>query len=510
MKKCIALVLSLLLVIPALAGFAADAPFTITVMAPFYNDAPPKGSTVAEGKTQPALKALEEATGVSLDIEWAPQGDYATKFNTVMSGSKIPMVIALTSGMAINPAFLKYCQNDVFWDLTDKIAKYPTLSTMLSDPLHLEVTSVGGRNYMLPALTETARVGLIYRADWAEKLGITPPTNADEVFQMARRFTTDDPDGNGQNDTFGFAYIDDADKELIYAGFDTMAVALGAPNKYGTNGGEYVPYFETAQYMDTLNLFKDLYDSGYMNQDFALIKGNDKYNPILQEKAGFMFTTAANSAYPGGKYDTLIKEVNPNAKMAYTLLMTNPEGVQVTNSTLSPSGIGGIVIPKASVKTEEELDRILQFFEDAQDESKPGAKIIALGVEGLHYTINGDKIDISADQKKVRADDGTADIFLQMIPRRLFAPDFGQPRSEADKIKMACNDQKQFAIQDAAAGKLSADTLSLQASIATIISDARVKYIMGQIDAAGFEAAVKDWHAQGGDTILAELNALAK
>lgn len=511
MKKLLSLVaaLSLLLslALTTAPALAADEPFVITIMAPFYNEAPPKGSTLAEGKTQPALKALEEATGVSLDITWTPQGDYATKFNTVMAGSDLPMVIALSSGMATNPAFLKYCQNDVFWDLTDKLPKYPTLASVLTDKVHLDVTAVGGRNYMIPSLTEVARVGLIYRADWAEKLGIAPPTTADEVFQMAMRFTTEDPDGDGQNNTIGFAYIDDADKELTYAGFDTLAVALGAPNRFGIVDGVYVPYFETQAYMDTLDFFKDMYDSGYMNQDFALIKGNDKYNPILQETAGFMFTSAVNSAYPGGKYDTLMNEVNPQAKLAYTMLMTNPDGQQVTNSTLSPNGIGGLVIPKASVKTEEELDRILQFFDDAQNEEKPGAKIANLGVEGLHYSVEGGSITISDAQRALRAEDDTTDIFINTIARRLIAPDFGQPRSPADIIRIACYENMPYAVQDASAGKLSADTLSLQSSIATIISDARVKYIMGQIDEAGFTAAVQEWRAQGGDAILAELNA---
>ena len=60
---------------------------------------------------------------------------------------------------------------------------------------------------------------------------------------------------------------------------------------------------------------------------------------------------------------------------------------------------------------------------------------------------------------------------------------------------------------DLSVGKFDPDLMNLEASIATIISDARVQYIMGQIDAAGFEKAVSDWMDQGGNDLIAAVNA---
>ncbi|MBP1967666.1 hypothetical protein [Paenibacillus aceris] len=37
-----------------------------------------------------------------------------------------------------------------------------------------------------------------------------------------------------------------------------------------------------------------------------------------------------------------------------------------------------------------------------------------------------------------------------------------------------------------------------------ITKDARVKYIMGQIDEAGFKKLIGDWQAKGGDQIIKE------
>ncbi len=54
---------------------------------------------------------------------------------------------------------------------------------------------------------------------------------------------------------------------------------------------------------------------------------------------------------------------------------------------------------------------------------------------------------------------------------------------------------------------MDSDMLTTANSIATTISDARVKYILGQIDRAGFEAAIADWKAAGGQGIIDGLNA---
>jgi putative aldouronate transport system substrate-binding protein len=43
-----------------------------------------------------------------------------------------------------------------------------------------------------------------------------------------------------------------------------------------------------------------------------------------------------------------------------------------------------------------------------------------------------------------------------------------------------------------------------------IIKDARIKYIVGQIDEKGFQDAVELWHKSGGDDYIAEINKLYK
>lgn len=506
MKKILACLISLMLLGLMASPTLAEEPFVITMLAPFYAEEPPVGSTGEEGN--PVLAAVEALCNVDLQITWAPQGDYVSKFNTVMASADQPMIIVATSGLTTNSIFLDYCQQGVFWDLTDEIAAKPLFTDDLTTPYALTVTAVGGRNYLFPFLVSSARVACLYRADWLEALGMEPPTTAAEFFEMARAFTEDDPDGNGVKDTYGFAYIDDADKELTYAGFDTLAVAMGAPNRWGMNEeGKIMPYFTFQAYYDTLNLFKDMYDHGYMNSDFALIKGNDKHLPLAEGKAGTMFTTATNARYPGGKYDTLFENITPTAKIGRQYLLSNPDGTQGINSTLSAGGMGGALLTKSAVKDQETLSRIMDFYETLLS-IDGGAKFLGIGVEDLHYTAEADgSISISPEQQALRVADGSSELFISIVPRRVVTPDFGQGLTELDRITLEFVANEPYAVPDLSVGKLDPEAMSLDASIAPIISDARVQYIMGQIDQAGFEKAIAEWMEQGGNEIIEMVNA---
>ena len=44
------------------------------------------------------------------------------------------------------------------------------------------------------------------RTDWLDNLGLKAPTTMDELLEVARAFRYDDPDGNGQDDTWGIGF----------------------------------------------------------------------------------------------------------------------------------------------------------------------------------------------------------------------------------------------------------------------------------------------------------------
>ena len=501
MRKFFSMLLAALMVM-GLFTFAAaeEEPFVITVVCPFYGEAEPVGTTGE--KTNPVLLAIEEMCNVDLQITWAPQGDYVTKFSTVMASSDQPMVLVVTSACTTNANYLDMCADGAFWDLTDKIEGNEFFTSELATPACLAVGAVSGRNYLFPANVSAARLGVLYRQDWADALGLEAPATIEAFKEMVRAFTEDDPDGNGEKDTIGFAYCDDADKELTYAGFNTLACALGAPNYWGLDAeGTIMPYFFFDEYMDTLDLFKWMYDGGYMNADFAI--NTDKHGPLTNNIAGSMITTATNARYPGGKYDAL-RELAPDAVVTPQQIMYKADGTPVLNSTLSVGGVGGILIPTLSVQDEATVDRILDFIKMLNDE---GGELITVGVEDLHYTKDADgTITISEEQQALRVADGSSEVFASMFPRRVMSLDYGQGMTDVQEITAVSLSYEPDVVSDMSIGFMDPDFQSLQTEISTTISDARVKYIVGQLDAEGFAAAREEWLGLGGQDIIDNVN----
>lgn len=83
-----------------------------------------------------------------------------------------------------------------FWEIGPLLKDFPNLSKLKSTTN--DNTKVDGKLYTLYRGVDIARQGLIYRKDWADKLGLKPPANMDELYAMAKAFTENDPDGNGK------------------------------------------------------------------------------------------------------------------------------------------------------------------------------------------------------------------------------------------------------------------------------------------------------------------------
>ena len=106
--------------------------------------------------------------------------------------------------------------------------------------------------------------------------GLDMPETFEEFKEVMRAFTEDDPDGNGADDTYGFVSSYQGPYNREWNGLEFLAVAMGAPNEWRYENGEMVPDFATDQWLTMLTYIKDMYDSGYMNKDFAEITANDR------------------------------------------------------------------------------------------------------------------------------------------------------------------------------------------------------------------------------------------
>ncbi|MEK5166381.1 hypothetical protein NYE69_29175 [Paenibacillus sp. FSL R5-0527] len=78
-----------------------------------------------------------------------------------------------------------------------------------------------------------------------------------DLYQMLKAFTEQDPDKNGKNDTVGVTIMISNNS----ISFD-LSSAFGAPNNWSETAGKFVKAEETPEYLEYLKFMKKLYE-GY-------------------------------------------------------------------------------------------------------------------------------------------------------------------------------------------------------------------------------------------------------
>ena len=121
---------------------------------------------------------------------------------------------------------------------------------------------------------------LFVRKDWMEKLGIDDPQTAEEFIEMCVRFVTDDPDGNGEDDTLGFTL------RAIWP-FQSQTFGYGyTDGSWIKVGDEYHLGNTTQAALELFSFLRELYQRGGLDPDFILNTGGfDSVDLFATDKA---------------------------------------------------------------------------------------------------------------------------------------------------------------------------------------------------------------------------------
>jgi len=459
-------------------------PVKITIMLPL---------NVAETPTDTIEKEVEKLTNTDLTYQWQPADTYDDKLTAAFAAGTLPEVTYLKNQASFNN-FKQAIRDGQFWEIGPYLKEFPNLSKLKETILNN--TKVDGKIYSLYVGRPLARQGIIYRKDWADKLGIQPPKNTDELFEMIKRFTTDDPDGNGIDDTIGLADRND----LVYGAFKTLSAWFGTPNNWGEKDGQLLPEFMFPGYIQTMDFMKKIRDGGYMNVDFAATSKTDQVKLFTSGKAGVYIGSMQDV---NSLYNDLIKNV-PTAELDTHSQVAGPDGKY--GSWTIPGYNNLVLFPKSAIKDEARLKEILAFFDKMM--TPEVANLMYWGIEGVHYEVidgkakeldNKDQIerDVKGYKDSVIGESETAGYY----PPYLTLP----ARIKADTELLPWNEQ--HAIHDPTASLDSPTFAEKGAELTQIITDATYQYIYGQIDLAGFQKAIETWKERGGQKVIEEYNA---
>ncbi|MFH0964823.1 MAG: extracellular solute-binding protein [Planctomycetota bacterium] len=105
------------------------------------------------------------------------------------------------------------------------------------------------------------------RRDWLERLGLPVPTTWAQAREVWRAFTFRDPDGNGQDDTYGFCIEMKTARGEHTGSIEPFLFAAGVRWIKVLPGGKVAPAFNVPEAAETLDFIKQCYKEGLFGKD---------------------------------------------------------------------------------------------------------------------------------------------------------------------------------------------------------------------------------------------------
>lgn len=441
----------------------------------------------ASPPTDTIINELQDYTNTELDFTWIPDASKEERLTTALASGNLADIVTLT--ILDNSSVRNALKAGMFWDIGPYVDEFDNLSEMTED--FRTSASIEGSLYGVPFQKPLARNGITLRGDWLDNLGLDAPTTLDELYEVARAFTEDDPDGDGEDNTVGFT--DRAD--LKYGAFKTLATYHGAPNEWKEEDGVFTPQFDTPEYIAGMDYMKDLYDNGYINRDFAVTAKNDQQEAFAQGRAGIYVGSLTDAR----NLNTMAEGLQDDME----ILQINEMSVDGSNPVIwsDNNGVGGLLaFPVSEVEDEDELRAVLQFVNDLIDVE--AYTLMTHGIDGVHSTIDGnvaERLDDDLWQQEVQP-------FSSSRPREV-----GYDFVADDPVKQISDElileNEEIALINPAYPLESETYTTYGSELAIIIEDATYKYILGEIDLDGYKAEVQKWYDQGGQDIKDEFEA---
>lgn len=482
---------------------SADPPSTIktlTVQAPFLSADPPAAQN-------PIGTKLEKLLGVKLDINWVPNSSYGDKTNITLASGDIPDVMVIQGK---DPGFVKNANAGAFWDLTNYLKEYPNL--VASSPTVQKAASVNGKVYGIYRPRDQMRAAVIIRKDWLKKLGLSMPKTTNDLYKIAKAFTENDPDGDGKKDTYGLVVPKWPGPIGSNSPWDAIETWFGAGNLWTKEGSKLVPSYTTSKWKDALDFERSLVKNGYVNPDYATLDSVDWNTPFISGTGGIIIDTYSRAYQING----LLQKADPNNYQNYVAVTGNLTGPDGRLHALPTAGYSGfLAIPKSSVKTEAQLKQVLSVLNKLN--TKQAQILINNGIEGKNFTVvDGHAQAITPATPESTSLAGTVSSYAQLgiaVNGQKFYS-VKQPNAYDqrlwDNAQTTMKSDLTHAVFNPAAAYVSNTYVLKGATLDNVISDARIKYIAGQIDGSGLAAAINQWKSSGGSSVIAEINKLYK
>ena len=480
---------------------------------------------------------LKDDLNIEVVYDWiASSSDYDEKMNLCIGSGTIPEMMNVNATQY--RALLKYDMiqplDQYFEDYaSDKLKGFVESG---GEELKKCITNDKGEMMAIPA--PSMMVGemneMWIRQDWLDNLGLEVPRTWDEMAAVAEAFVTQDPDGNGEDDTIGILgpgnsnHINDIGDNQF--GLDPLFCSFQSYPQYWLQDEDGTVKYGSIQPETRVALEKiqKLYTDKLIDPE--MLVRNNCQEAVLSGKVGIFFGPWW-SGYTVGEA-TLAGEADWRAY--FTPL--SEDGKYYTHM---PDPTSKYVVVSKSCKNPEAAFKIISYLvANEQQWTDDGITSSEMSCADFYPLWNGydnaDEIEVSTDtlekylageitmddvdfsQHKLLKSDMEAVTELKKEPYDDFSLDKWNLDSDLAKTNLPrlvsllvggnplVND-KYIPVYNAYSGQT--ETMETKwANLKKMEEETFAKIVMGKADISEFDTFVENWKNQGGDQILKEIN----
>lgn len=321
-------------------------------------------------------------------VKWVPvpRTESVAKINALFASGEAPDLV-----WEFGKTFMdNLVVQDVIQPVDEYVEQYSTTyKQYLEEHPELKpyITAGDGKMYgMTSARTPlgVANHGMWIRQDWLDNLGLDTPTTIDELNEVALAFTKNDPDGNGQNDTFGIGFN--------YNNWTIMKSMFGQPSEaMMVENGVVGDWVGSEGYADTFRLLKNWYENGVIDPEYVTDTNYERQRQLL--------VTGKIGIYLGNyNQESEWRELKANVPEA-ELVPFEPVESKYGKFGLyqEPPAMSMICMNKDC----DNPEAVMKFLDWILEE---GWMSVVYGEEGVHYNlVDGypQQIDVNKFQKEV-------------------------------------------------------------------------------------------------------------
>ncbi|WP_020618986.1 extracellular solute-binding protein [Paenibacillus daejeonensis] len=158
-------------------------------------------SNVPTDADDPWKKWVEDQFQIDMTLNAMSIGDLESKLLVRFASNEPPDLIFTWDRNLITQL---HNQGFVLDDWAPYLSKLPNVTSTWNDQMRVFATK-DGNIIGLPKMPDAFTWTLMLRKDWLNALQLDPPSTDSELLEVLRKFTYDDPDGNGKDDTWGIS-----------------------------------------------------------------------------------------------------------------------------------------------------------------------------------------------------------------------------------------------------------------------------------------------------------------